>query len=141
MILEIMVFAYGLALISDVEPCPVCGSRFCGDRLHEVQPREGYGSVPGPVTGEGALRSAALATPGSWTQRNVLQSAAQGSWQRRISGNATEADFAVLRAARPGISSSRSGPIPAAWSHSPWIGEGNDDGEALSDAVVDEMGL
>lgn len=85
---------------------------------------EGYGVLPPPpaamASGASVLQSAALAAPGSWTRRNVLQSGAQSAYARRLAGTATEADFAVLRAARPGIASGQSGYISPAWSGSPW---------------------
>ena len=111
---------------------------------------EGYGAVPpAPASmapSANVLRSASLATPGSWTQRNILQAGAQSAYARRLSGNATEADFAVLRAARPGIASSRSGPISSAWSGSPWNTgaiQGPSGGlfsEFLEDDAIDNIG-
>lgn len=106
---------------------------------------EEFGVFPGPPSGAQTLQSAALAQPGSWTQRNVLQAGARDAWSRRISGSATEADYAVLRAARPGIASSESGYIGPAWSKSPWPGTGGmstaGDDDALENAVLKEMGL
>jgi hypothetical protein len=109
---------------------------------------EAFGAVPPPAAAAPAasvLKSAALAGPGSWTRRNVLAEGAQSSWQRRLAGTATNADFAVLRAARPGIASSLSGPISPGWSGSPWPGEPEmDEGgsvlDSIGDAVADLFG-
>jgi hypothetical protein len=102
-----------------------------------------FGELPPPAvpTSTSVLQSAALAQPGSWTQRNVLQAGAQTAWQRRLAGTADEADWAVLRAARPGIASSRSGPISAGWSRSPWTPEDEEGSVDIGDAVLEEMGL
>ena len=119
-----------------------------------------YGVLPPPpaaaASGASVLKSAALASPGSWTQRNVLQAGAQSAYARRLAGTATNADFAVLGAARPGIASGQSGPISAAWSGSPWqygpgippgprgdTEDGLDDDaiDDIADAVVREMGI
>lgn len=95
------------------------------------------------ATGVQTLSSAALAQPGSWTRRNVLASGAKDAWSRRVAGTETEADYAVLRAARPGIASSASGPISPAWSRSPWPGEPEEgiDSDGIADAVLADMGL
>ncbi len=110
----------------------------------ELDQEEEFGSLPsGPPSGAQVLRSAGLAQPGSWTERNVLQAGARDSWSRRVAGNASEADFAVLRAARPGIASSASGYINPAWTKARWPGDGGEssaDG-ALEDVVLEEMGL
>lgn len=108
---------------------------------------EGYGAVPpapaAAAPASSVLKSAALAAPGSWTRRNVLQAGAQSAYQRRLAGTATEADFAVLRAARPGITSGQSGPISPAWSGSPWQPEPaiaeEASAEDIGDAVVKDM--
>lgn len=86
-------------------------------------PGSAFGGVPVPGVPASAatvLRAAGGAQPGSWTQRNVLQAGAADSMARRMAGNATEADFAVLGAARSGIASGASGPVSAAWSGAPW---------------------
>lgn len=103
-----------------------------------------YGSIPTPgatPSASSTLRSAALAPAGSWTRRNTLQAGAAASMQRRLSGTASEADFAVLRAARPGIASSRSGPISGAWSGAPWSADGGAamDTDSIADKVVAQM--
>lgn len=134
----------------------------CRNAPQQRQNDDEYGAVPPPpaaaASGASVLQSAALASPGSWTQRNVLQAGAQSAWQRRLSGKATNADYAVLAAARPGIASGVSGPISGAWSGSPWqYGPGTppgprgdediddlDEGDGLDqigDAVLKEMGL
>ena len=100
------------------------------------------------ASGSSVLKSAALAAPGSWTRRNVLQAGAQSAYARRLAGTATEADFAVLRAARPGIASGLSGPISGAWSGSPWqpgpgVGPGPRSGlfsEFIEDDSLDQIG-
>jgi hypothetical protein len=106
---------------------------------------EEYGVFPGQPTGADVLRSAGLAQPGSWTERNVLASGAKNSWERRVAGTETEADYAVLRAARPGIASSASGYISPAWTKAPWPGSGGSssdtDDDEISNAVLREMGL
>lgn len=109
----------------------------------EEEDDETFGVFPGPPTGAQVLQSAGLAQPGSWTQRNVLQAGARDSWSRRVAGNATEADFAVLRAARPGIASSASGYISPAWTKARWPGDGGSSsaGPSIEDAVADEMGF
>lgn len=133
-------------------------------RAPEPHWRPVYGAVPPPpaaaASGQSVLQSAALAAPGSWTRRNVLQQGAQSAYARRLAGTATEADFAVLGAARPGIASGVSGPISGAWSGNPWQpGPGvppgprsglfsatadefdEDTADAIGDAVLEEMGL
>jgi len=118
-----------------------------------------FGVLPPPpasmASGANVLKSAALAAPGSWTRRNVLQAGAASAYQRRIAGTATEADFAVLGAARSGIASGQSGPISGAWSGSPWqpgpgVGPGprgdefdeeSDIADSIGDAVLADMGL
>lgn len=106
---------------------------------------EEFGVFPGPPTGADVLRSAGLAQPGSWTERNVLAAGAKDAWSRRVAGNETEADYAVLRAARPGIASSASGPISPAWTKAPWPGSGGESTETedddISSAVLKDMGL
>ena len=117
------------------------------EQRQESEDQTWFGAVPPPpmasAPAASVLRSAALASPGSWTQRNTLAQGAQSSWQRRIAGNASNADFAVLRAARPGIASSRSGPIGAGWSGSPWPGEpevGTEfDDESMFDDIADAI--
>jgi len=115
-----------------------------GDEVEDKMFSETYGVFPGPSTSTNVLRSAGLAQPGSWTERNVLAAGAKDAWSRRVAGNESEADYAVLRAARPGIASSRSGPISAAWTRAPWPGNGGAGSDELtdaSDAVLAEMGL
>lgn len=102
---------------------------------------ENYGAFPGPPTGSDVLRSAGLAQPGSWTRRNTLAAGALKSWERRVNGTETEADYAVLKAARPGIASSASGHISPAWTKSPWPGEDDMSDDEISDAVLRDMGL
>ena len=119
---------------------------------------ETYGGVPhigigtgGGISGRATLKAAGLAPGGSWTRRNVLQAGAQSAWARRITGDATEADFAVLAAARPGIASGYSPPISGSWTGSPWRpgagtvpGPGIDPdelGESISDQVLKDMGI
>lgn len=118
--------------------------------LSVFQDEELYGAAPPSSTpsASSVLKSAALASPGSWTRRNVLQAGAADAYSRRLSGTATEADFAVLRAARPGIASGQSGPISGAWSGSPWQpggtgGTGVSEGvlDDISDSVIEELGL
>lgn len=135
---------------------PILGSivtAILTERAPDEENNEGFGAVPPPpasmASGASVLQSAALATPGSWTQRNVLQAGAQSAYARRLAGTASEADFAVLRAARPGIASSQSGPISPGWSKSPWQPEGglfkeylNDEGlDNIADAVAEEFGV
>lgn len=117
--------------------------RWAGDPAPEDDWTDAYGELPPPATPTSAsvLQSAALAPAGSWTQRNVLQAGAQSAWQRRLAGTADEADWAVLRAARPGIASSRSGPISPGWSRSPWQFGPKAGGQDLGDLVAEEMGL
>lgn len=113
------------------------------DELDLGDEEESFGVFPGPPTGAQVLRSAGLAQPGSWTERNVLQAGARDAWSRRIAGNASEADFAVLRAARPGIASSSSGYISPAWTRGRWPGDGgtSSEGSSLEDTVADDMGF
>ena len=118
----------------------------------------GYGAVPpapaAMASGSSVLKSAALAPSGSWTRRNVLQQGAASAYQRRLAGTATNADFAVLGAARPGIASGQSGPISGAWSGSPWqpagaspgpggteFDEESDIADSIGDAVLADMGF
>ena len=108
-----------------------------------------YGQAPPPMAQAPAaqvLQMAGRAQPGSWTRRNVLQQGARSSWERRVAGTATEADFAVLRAARPGIASGRSGYISPAWTGAPWQpgpsvppGPGTFDIAAFSERVADQL--
>lgn len=121
-----------------------------GDEVSDDMFLESFGAFPGPPTGSQILQSAGLAQPGSWTERNVLQAGARDAWSRRVSGNASEADYAILRAARPGITSSASGPISPAWTKAPWPGsagmstaesESFTEGQSIEDAVLAEMGL
>ena len=114
---------------------------------------EGFGAVPPPpaamASGSSVLRSAGLASPGSWTRRNVLAAGAQSAHARRLAGTATEADFAVLRAARPGIASGVSGPISGSWTGSPWQPSGiwsrisgeisEDDFDAIGEEVAESL--
>lgn len=143
---------------------PLIGSiltAIAADNRSSNQPKhDSFGAVPPPpasmAPGASVLKSAALAAPGSWTRRNALQAGAQSAYARRLAGTATEADFAVLRAARPGIASGQSGPISAAWSGSPWqpgpgVGPGprgglfkefleDDNLDQIGDAVAEEFG-
>lgn len=102
--------------------------------------RDQFGGAPpmpmAQAPAAGVLRSAALSAPGSWTRRGVLQRGAASSMQRRMAGTASEADFAVLRAARPGIASRRSGPISRSWGGSPWQG-GSEGGVRQAEGVLD----
>lgn len=110
----------------------------------DLDDEEEFGVFPGPPSGADVLRSAGLAQPGSWTERNVLAAGAKDAWSRRVAGNETEADYAVLRAARPGIASSASGPISPAWTKAPWPGSGgssSDPEDDISSAVLKDMGL
>jgi hypothetical protein len=134
-------------------------SALFSDKCHQPQTitpdedLEGFGAVPPPpaamASGASVLRSAGLASPGSWTRRNVLAAGAQSAYARRLSGTATEADFAVLRAARPGIASGVSGPISGAWTGNPWQPSGiwsrisgeisEDDFDAIGEEVAESL--
>jgi hypothetical protein len=124
--------------------------------------RPRFGAVPPPpaaaASGASVLKSAGLAPAGSWTRRNVLQAGAQSAYARRLAGTATEADFAVLRAARPGIASGQSGYISPAWTGAPWqpagvppgprggifsehLTEDSELAEDIGDAVAEDMDL
>ncbi len=113
-------------------------------------PAEQFGALPPPATppATSVLKSAGLAG-GGWTGRNILQAGAADSYARRLAGTATEADFAVIRAARPGIASGQAGYISPAWTGAPWPGPGGDGGgididsfsDDIGDQVLQDMGL
>lgn len=135
---------------------PIIGSvltAIASDTRSNSEPKkDSFGAVPPPpasmAPGASVLKSTALAAPGSWTRRNMLQAGTQSAYAHRLAGTATEADFAVLRAARPGIASGLSGPISPAWSGSPWqpgpgVGPGPRGGlfiQYLEDDSLDEIG-
>lgn len=105
---------------------------------------EGYGALPPPATpsATSVLQSAGLAG-GGWTGRNILAAGSADSYARRLAGTASEADFAVIRAARPGIASGQAGYISPAWTGAPWPGPGGGGGgldvESFSDDIGDQV--
>ena len=128
MILLLPIFSLGFAILLQ-------------EQDQEPQKLEGFGALPPSATpsATSVLKSAGLAG-GGWTGRNVLQAGAADSYSRRLAGTATEADFAVIRAARPGIASGQAGHISSVWTGSPWPGASGPGSEIDIDAFSDDIG-